>query len=217
MADRLVILLGPPASGKGTQAHELATRFGWRTFSTGAAIRSHVQRRTPFGLEFAAMLGSAYLLPDETVIDLIRAELRDHRGGLVLDGFPRTLPQAVLFDDYCTARGWKIDAVIAILAGRADLAPRVRERITCTNCGGTFNISTDRVHPGDICPHCRGTLARRQDDTPEVFDERFAEYEKLTMPLIDYYNQRGILHSFSALTPPGDIASGIASVFTTIP
>ena len=217
MADRLVSLLGPPASGKGTQAHELSLRFGWRTFSTGAAIRSHVKRGTAFGKKCESMLASAYLLPDATIIELIQAELADHTGGLVLDGFPRTVRQADLFGEYCDSRGWQIDAVIAITATREELAPRVLGRVTCAACGGTFNDSLDHVSPGDVCPHCTGTLTRRQDDTPEVFDERFNEYEKLTMPLIDYYNRRGVLRSYSAMTPPREIADQLESFFKTIP
>ena len=219
MADsRLVILLGPPACGKGTQAKELNIRFGWRTFSTGAAIRSHVQRGTPFGLRFRELLGSAYLLPDAVISELVAAELKDHEGGLVLDGFPRTMPQADLFDRYCQERGWKIDAVIAITASHVELAPRVLSRLTCQDCGGTFHDGPPEGRSiGSPCPDCPGSLTRRKDDTPEVFAERFAEYDSLTKPLIGRYGARGILHTFSALTPSGQLADQIEELLASLP
>lgn len=213
----LVILLGPPASGKGTQAKELHARFGWKTFSTGAAIRSHVERGTPFGERCRAMLGSAYLLPDAMILELVRAELADHQGGLVLDGFPRTLEQARLFDDYCQERHWQIDAVIAIEATESELAARVVSRLTCPKCGGTYRAGDQGLALGMPCPACQKPLARRKDDTPEVFAERFAEYERLTHPLVDFYASRGILHRFNALTPSPELADHIESLFQTIP
>jgi adenylate kinase len=217
MVDRLVILLGPPASGKGTQAFGIAARFGWRTFSSGAAIRSHVRRGTAFGRKYEAMLASAYLLPDETILELIQDELKDHGGGLVLDGFPRTIPQAEMFGVYCLSRGWKIDAALAIVASREELAPRVLARVTCAECGGTFNGTMDRVVPGDPCPYCQGMLMRRLDDTPGLFDERFTEYEKLTRPVIAYYEKLGLMHSFSAMSPPMELASQIEALLISLP
>lgn len=213
MGPRLVILLGPPACGKGTQAKELHARFGWKTFSTGAAIRSHVERGTAFGERCRAMLGSAYLLPDEVIIELVREELGNHEGGLVLDGFPRTLPQARLFDVCCEEKQWTIDAVIAIEASEEELASRVISRLTCPNCGGTYREGESNIAIGQPCPVCQSPLARRKDDTPEVFVERFAEYQKLTYPLVDFYASRGILHRFSALTPSAALSDQIESLF----
>ena len=211
----LVILLGPPASGKGTQARLLEETFGWRAFSTGAAIRSHVERGTAFGKRCRDLLGTAYLLPDDFIIELVRSELDGASGGLVLDGFPRTLPQARMFDELCAENGWKIDAVIALVASESDLAERVIHRLTCTSCGGTFREGEPGApSDGGPCPHCGAIVGRRKDDRPEVFAERFAEYEKLTRPLLDYYAPRGILRTFDAMLPAPEKARLILDLFS---
>jgi adenylate kinase len=210
----LVILLGPPASGKGTQARVLHERFGWRAFSTGAAIRSHVERNTPFGQRCRDLLGSAYLLPDDFILELVRFELEGVEGGLVLDGFPRTVRQAEMFDQLCTERGWKIVAVIALDASESELAERVIHRLTCTACGGTFREGEPNAPvEGGACPLCGAIVGRRKDDQPDVFAERFAEYEKLTRPLLDYYTPRGIVRHFHALLPSAEMARRIADHF----
>jgi adenylate kinase len=210
----LVILFGPPASGKGTQARVLQERFGWRAFSTGAAIRSHVQRDTPFGKRCRDLLGCAYLLPDDLILDLVRSELEGVEGGLVLDGFPRTVRQAEMFDDLCSERGWKIDAVIALVATASELAERVIHRLTCTACGGTFREGDPDAPPdAGPCPHCGAIVGRRKDDRAEVFAERFAEYENLTRPLLDYYAPRGIVHVIHAMLPAAEKARVINELF----
>lgn len=214
----LVILLGPPASGKGTQARILHDAFGWRAFSTGAAIRSHVERNTSIGQRCRNLLGSAYLLPDDFILELAREELRDAEGGLVLDGFPRTVGQARLFDDLCAEKGWTISAVIAIEANEKDLAERVIHRLTCSACGGTFRegIPDAPVMDG-ACPICGGKISRRKDDRPEVFAERFAEYDRLTRPLLDYYAPRGIVSRHDALLPSAELAANIRARFLSRP
>lgn len=217
-AEPLVILIGPPASGKGTQARILHERFGWRAFSTGAAIRSHVERDTAIGRRCRDLLGSAYLLPDDFILELAREELRDAQGGLVLDGFPRTIGQARLFDELCREKGWKIDAVLAIEAAEEELAERVIHRLTCSACGGTFREGMPDAPPmGGICPLCGGAISRRQDDRPEVFAERFAEYARLTRPLLDYYAPRGIVSHYSAMLPSAELAARIEARFSTRP
>ena len=190
-------------------------RFGWRTFSTGAAIRSHVERDTAFGKRCRDHLGTAYLLPDELILDLVRSELEGVRGGLVLDGFPRTVRQAQMFDGLCSEKGWKIDAVLALVGTEEALAERVTHRLTCTACGGTFREGEiGAPADGGACPHCGATVGRRKDDRPDVFAERFAEYEKLTRPLLDYYAPRGILHSLDAMLPAPEKARVINETFT---
>lgn len=211
----LVILIGPPASGKGTQARILHERFGWRSFSTGASIRSHVERDTPFGRRCRDLLGTAFLLPDDFILELVRSELEIVDGGLVLDGFPRTLRQAEMFDELCSERGWKIDAVIAIEATQDELAERVIHRLTCTACGGTFREGEPGAPiDGGICPRCGGTVGRRKDDRPEVFAERFAEYAKWTLPLLDYYAPRGIVLRFHAMLPSAEMAMRLTDHFS---
>lgn len=212
----LVILFGPPASGKGTQARLLQERYGWRTFSTGAAIRSHVEMNTPFGQRCRDLLGSAYLLPDEFILELVRSELGNVEGGLVLDGFPRTVRQACLFDELCAEKGWKIDVVIALEGTESELAERVIHRLTCSVCGGTFREgAAGAPKEGGPCPLCGATVGRRKDDLPQVFAERFAEYEKLTRPLLDFYAPRGIVRRFSAKLSAVEMASRINELFST--
>lgn len=216
MAPRLVILLGPPACGKGTQAKLLGDLYGWRTFSTGAAIRSHVQQGTEFGKRFEEMLGSAYLLPDSVILELVKSELEDHTGGLILDGFPRTVPQACMFDDLCAHKGWKIDAVISFEASEQALEARVANRLTCMSCGGTYRQGMHGLLLDSPCPHCGGKLGRRKDDSSEVFKQRFQEFLSLTQPLVDFYKRRGLLHRIDALTPSNVLALQLESYLTTL-
>lgn len=203
MASPLLILLGPPASGKGTQARYLEERFGWKAFSTGAAIRHHVAEGTPLGREARALLANGYLLPDDVILRLVAEELRDHRGGLLLDGFPRTLGQATAFDDLCADLGWRLDAVIALEGTADELVHRVASRLTCPACGAIYRAGTGPAAPelGSPCERCGTPLVRREDDRPEVFRERFAEYQRLTAPLVPYYDRRRLLHRISALLP----------------
>jgi len=195
----VTVLLGPPACGKGTQAQRLQSELGWRAYSTGAAIRDHVERRTDYGLRCAEAMAKAYLLPDELVMELVRADLAAETRPVALDGFPRTLEQAGLLDEWLESEGKFVVAVIYLAGSAVELEPRVVARLTCPSCGFTGREGCDKLFAGAACGICGTPLVHRSDDTPEIFRRRYVEFEEKTLPLVDFYASRGILHEIPAL------------------
>jgi len=195
----VIVLLGPPACGKGTQAQRLETDMGWRAYSTGAAIRDHVERNTPFGQRCADAMADAYLLPDALVMELVRTDLAGEQRPVVLDGFPRTLAQARQLDPWLESEAKPLRAVIHLSGSAADMEPRVISRLTCPSCGFTGREGANKLETGAPCPSCATPLVHRSDDTPEIFRRRYAEFEEKTLPLVDFYHDRGILHEIPAM------------------
>ena len=190
-------MLGAPASGKGTQAARLAKHFGLPDFSTGALIRSEQQRGSNLGRLADRFLAGGGFLPDDLIIELMLRWLDDHGSeGFVLDGFPRTLPQAEALDQSLADAGDQIDAVVLLDTGLGTLRGRSAKRLHCSLCGGTFRIGDAQlIGVGKGCPDmaCQGTLEPRRDDEPQTYAGRLANYQKLTQPLIRYYSRNSIL------------------------
>jgi len=208
----VIVFLGPPGAGKGTQAKRLATDLGVRHVSTGDVLRSAVERGTELGRTAAAYLDKGALVPDETMLALI-AELldrRDHDRGLVLDGFPRTAPQAEGLDRLLRERGRELDAVILLDIAEEEAVRRLTSRVCCSKCGGITNLLADPSAADGVCDACGGRLERRSDDTPDVIRARFKEYRALTQPTLDYYRARGMLRRVDAGRPIDDVAGDIA-------
>jgi adenylate kinase len=185
-----MVLIGPPASGKGTQAAQLHDFLGVPTVSTGAMLRQEMQSGSDLGQEAARYLDQGHLLPDELMLGVVKHWLDSQAGGFVLDGFPRTLAQAEAFDEVLEDRGETLSAAIFLDCQEPLLEDRICRRLHCGRCGAIVRLGTHVQAVEDGCPKCEGVLLKRDDDTLETFRERMAEYRKKTFPVVPYYESR---------------------------
>ena len=188
-----IILFGPPGAGKGTQAEIISKTLGIPTISTGAIIRAAVKEGTPMGLSAKAFMDAGALVPDEVVIGIIKERLAkdDCKEGFILDGFPRTVPQAIALDNM----GIQIDVVASLEVSDDTIVERMSGRRVCPACGATFHTIYNPSSTGSKCDVCGAELLIRNDDKPEVVLNRLDTYHKETEPLKDYYGDKGILKS----------------------
>ena len=186
-----LILLGAPGAGKGTQAEILCDRLNIPTISTGNMIREALKSGTEMGLKAKAFIEAGQLVPDEVVIGIVRDRLQqdDCKGGFILDGFPRTIPQAEALD----RMGVTIDRVVDINVPDEVITRRVSGRRVCLDCGNTYHIETKKPQKDGVCDRCGSTLVQRKDDQPETVEERLHVYHEQTEPLRDYYAAAGKL------------------------
>ena len=186
-----LILLGAPGAGKGTQAEILCERLNIPTISTGNMIREAMKSGTEMGLKAKAYAEAGKLVPDEVVIGIVDERLRqdDCKNGFILDGFPRTIPQAEALD----RMGITIDRVVDINVPDEVITRRVSGRRACLDCGSTYHIDTKKPNVEGICDRCGSTLVQRKDDLPETVQERLHVYHAQTEPLRDYYAAAGKL------------------------
>ncbi len=186
-----LFLLGAPGAGKGTQAEILCERLNIPTISTGNMIREALKSGTEMGLKAKAFIEAGQLVPDEVVIGIVDERLRqdDCKNGFILDGFPRTIPQAEALD----RMGVTIDRVVDINVPDEVIARRVSGRRVCLDCGNTYHIETKKPRVDGVCDRCGSTLVQRKDDQPETVQERLSVYHAQTEPLRDYYAAAGKL------------------------
>ena len=186
-----LILLGAPGAGKGTQAEILCESLNIPTISTGNMIREALKSGTEMGLKAKAYIEAGQLVPDEVVIGIVDERLRqdDCKNGFILDGFPRTIPQAEALD----RMGVTIDRVVDINVPDEVIARRVSGRRVCLDCGNTYHIETKKPRVDGVCDRCGSTLVQRKDDQPETVQERLSVYHAQTEPLRDYYAAAGKL------------------------
>ncbi len=190
----LAVLLGPPGAGKGTQAGRVSDSFGIPQISTGDILRENVRTGTRLGERARAFMEKGELVPDGLIVDLIaeRIEQPDAEGGFLLDGFPRTIPQAVALDDLLRQKRRTLDGVVLIDVGDEEIVQRIGGRYLCRGCGRDTNMPGLESGPG-TCPHCGGELYQRDDDRPETVLRRLKVYRELTAPLVEYYEGKGLL------------------------
>jgi adenylate kinase len=213
-----IILLGPPGAGKGTQARRLVEGRGMVQLSTGDMLRAARTSGTEMGRRVAEVMDRGHLVTDEVVIGLIRERLRSGGlgGGVIFDGFPRTLPQAEALGEMLEAEGMRLDHVVEMrLAGDGDdvLVARVSGRSTCATCGEVYHDVTKPVPPGGACVVCGGaTFSRRADDNAESMKTRLLAYYKQTGPLIGYYFCKGLLRPVDGLAEIDEVAAEVAAL-----
>lgn len=215
--DHRLVLIGAPASGKGSQAKRLAKKLGIRHLSTGAVIREHMRRKTELGERCRDTMNEARLVPDEIVMEVVTSELGNHQGGYVLDGFPRTLAQAEMLADWLDQKGDELTAVISLEVPKEDLAQRVLSRVVCLDCGHPFRLGGRVSSVDQACPECGGKLGQRADDNIEMFHQRYGEFEALTVPLIDYYSHRGLLQTVDGGRLPDEVFTEIENLLDLQP
>ncbi len=200
-----LILLGAPGAGKGTQATRISDKYNLPHISTGDILRKNIKEGTKLGIEAKSYIDAGKLVPDEVVINIVKDRLQqaDCKNGFILDGFPRTCPQAEALDKVT-----KIDAVINIAVDPALIVNRITGRRMCA-CGESYHIS---MGIGDTCPKCGSKLYQRDDDKEETVKERMQVYENQTAPLIDYYTAKGLVVDVDGGKPLNEVFEQISKV-----
>ncbi len=214
-----LILLGPPGAGKGTQAQRMVERYEIPQISTGDILRAAVKQGSPLGKQAKSFMDRGELVPDEVVIGMIDERLRDsdcHRG-FILDGFPRTIPQAEALQSILTKIGKGINHVINIEVEAEELVRRLTGRRTCKNCGGMFHVLFHPPRVEGACDRCGGPLYQREDDREETIRTRLREYERQTAPLIQYYQKKKLLRSIQGAGGQNQIFEQILRVLDAKP
>jgi adenylate kinase len=215
----IIILLGPPGAGKGTQAKELAARRGLVQLATGDMLRAAVAAGTAIGVRAKSIMESGGLVPDEVVIGIVaeRIDQPDCRNGVILDGFPRTLPQASALDEVLRRKRTGLDAVIELKVDEKVLVERISGRFSCARCKASYHDLYKRPQVDGVCDVCQGTqFERRKDDSAETVRERLMVYYRETSPLIGYYYCKANLHTVDGMAPIEEVATAIAGILDGI-
>lgn len=209
-AVKVLLLLGPPGSGKGTQAERLAKHLSIPAISTGEMIRAEVRAGTELGKKAQAIMVTGALLDDATVNDIVASRLSqpDCAAGFMLDGYPRSVPQAEYLGSLLAKLGHPQPTVIHIDVANEHLIARTCQRRFCTQCGHIYNLLSHSPKQQGICDLCGGALAQRADDCEGTVRNRLAAYEKSTAPLIDYYSQ-GAYHRVDGAGAPDDVFADV--------
>jgi adenylate kinase len=210
-----LILLGPPGAGKGTQAKRLEQRHGLVQLATGDMLRRAVASGSPLGEKVKAIMEAGRLVPDEIIIEMIadRIAAPDAAHGFILDGFPRTVPQAEALDAMLAEHGRKLDHVILMEVDEAALVDRIAGRFTCQACGASYHERYKRPRVEGVCDVCGSTdLVHRADDRPEAVATRLAAYRNQTAPILPYYRARGILRSVDGVAEIDEVTREIEAV-----
>ncbi len=188
-----VILFGPPGAGKGTQGDLLAESTGLRKLSTGDLLREAVRAGTPLGLEARKFMDAGELVPDQVMLGLMKETLQSENGtrGFILDGFPRTLPQAEALNAMLLGIGKPLSGVLVLDVGDDEIVKRLSGRRSCPNCGAVYNLYFDPPKQPGICDKCGSALVQRKDDASDTVQRRLGVYREQTAPVLDYYKRTG--------------------------
>jgi adenylate kinase len=208
-----LVLLGAPGVGKGTQADEIAKRFGPPHISTGELLRAAIRDGSPLGRRVAAIVERGELVPDALIGEVMEERLsrKDAERGFVLDGFPRTVAQADLLDRILARRGQTLDRVILIEVGEPEIIERIAGRRSCGRCGAVYHVRYNPPKVEGICDRCGSELRQRPDDAEEVIAERLRAYRELTAPLVERYRKAGLLLQVDGRGRPEEVFGRIAA------
>ena len=211
-----IILLGPPGAGKGTQAKMLIEEYQIPQISTGDILRAAVKEGTPLGKEAKSYMDKGALVPDSVVIGIVEERIQepDCKKGYMLDGFPRTVPQAEALDEMLSKLSAQIDHVVSIEVANEELVKRLTGRRTCRECGAGYHVMFDPPKVEGVCDKCGGELYQRDDDNVETVTSRLNVYEAQTLPLIDYYEVKGKIRPIDGVGDIKDIFKRITVVLS---
>ncbi len=214
----LIILLGPPGAGKGTQAERLVAKYSLAYISTGDILRNAVKNRTSLGEQAGKYMDQGQLVPDEVVVGIVNERLLepDCARGALLDGFPRTVVQARALAQALSSMNQKVDRVIHIEVIEEELIARLTGRRVCRECGSSYHVKFNSPKVRNVCDQCGGELYQREDDTLSTVKERLSVYTKQTEPLIDYYQQKDLLVTVNGNQDIEQITNQISSVLDEI-
>ncbi len=202
-----LVLVGPPGAGKGTQAQFIAAHASISKISTGDIFRTNVSQRTSLGVEAQKYMEAGDLVPDEVTINMVRERLAedDAAGGFLLDGFPRTVPQAEVLDQMLAERDTALDVVLELVVDDDEVVRRLSGRRTCRTCGHVWHLDFDPPAREGVCDRCGGELFQRDDDLSATVRHRIEVYADQTAPLVAYYAERGLLVGLDATGPVDDV------------
>ena len=209
-----IIMLGAPGAGKGTQAKRIAEKFGIPHISTGDIFRANIKNGTELGKEAKKYMDEGQLVPDELTVRLLLDRVKDDdcSKGYVLDGFPRTIPQAEVLDSELTKLNEKVDYAIDVDVPDENIVRRMSGRRACLKCGATYHLEYLKPEKDGICDKCGSELVLRDDDKPETVNKRLKVYHEQTQPLIDYYSKKQILHTVDGTVDPDEVFKAIEAI-----
>ncbi|MDP1947708.1 MAG: adenylate kinase [Nitrospirota bacterium] len=211
-----VVFLGAPGVGKGTQAERIASQYRLAKISTGDLLREAVRNQTKLGLEAKSFMDQGQLVPDSVVIGLVREKLGDSScaNGFVLDGFPRTVPQAEELGRVLAAKSSGLDLVVNFQVSREDVVRRLSGRRSCPKCQATFHVDFAKPKVDEVCDRCGDSLVQRNDDRRDAIETRLKVYDEQTAPLVRYYEERRLLSSVDASGSVDVVFEHLAKVLT---
>ena len=209
-----IIMLGAPGAGKGTQAKMIADKYGVPHISTGDIFRANIKNGTELGMEAKKYMVQGLLVPDELTVRILldRVAQDDCKNGYVLDGFPRTIPQAEVLDSELTKLGDHIDYAINVDVPDENIVKRMSGRRACLTCGATYHIEHVPPKKEGICDVCGSELVLRDDDKPETVKNRLNVYHEQTQPLIDFYTEKGVLKTVDGTVPMEEVFAAITAI-----
>lgn len=209
-----IIMLGAPGAGKGTQAKMIANKYGVPHISTGDIFRANIKNGTERGMEAKKYMDQGLLVPDELTVRILldRVAQDDCKNGYVLDGFPRTIPQAEVLDSELTKLGDHIDYAINVDVPDENIVKRMSGRRACLTCGATYHIEHVPPKKEGICDVCGSELVLRDDDKPETVKNRLNVYHEQTQPLIDFYTEKGVLKTVDGTVPMEEVFAAITAI-----
>ncbi len=209
-----IIMLGAPGAGKGTQAKMIAEKYGIPHISTGDIFRANIKEGTPLGKEAKGYMDKGQLVPDELTVKILldRVAKDDCKNGYVLDGFPRTIPQAEVLDKALTELNDKVDFAIDVDVPDENIVKRMGGRRACVTCGATYHIEHVPPKKEGICDKCGSELILRDDDKPETVQKRLSVYHEQTQPLIEYYTKKNILKTVDGTVDMMDVFKAITDI-----
>ena len=209
-----IIMLGAPDVGKGTQAKMIAEKYSVPHISTGDIFRANIKNGTELGMEAKKYMDQGLLVPDELTVKILldRVANDDCKNGYVLDGFPRTIPQAEVLDKALTELGDQIDYAVNVEVPDENIIKRMGGRRACINCGATYHVVFNPTKVEDVCDACGNETVLRDDDKPETVQKRLTVYQDQTQPLIDYYREKNILKSVDGTQPMDKVFADIVAI-----
>ncbi|MBQ9550243.1 MAG: adenylate kinase [Lachnospiraceae bacterium] len=209
-----IIMLGAPGAGKGTQAKRIAEKYGIPHISTGDIFRANIKNGTELGKEAKKYMDEGQLVPDELTVRILldRVADQDCKNGYVLDGFPRTIPQAEVLTKELEKLGEKVDFAIDVDVPDENIINRMSGRRACLKCGATYHLKYLKPAKDGICDKCGSELVLRDDDKPETVKKRLGVYHEQTQPLIDYYTKAGVLHTVDGTKEPDEVFEAIVEL-----
>ena len=209
-----IVIFGAPGSGKGTQSEKIVEKYGINHISTGDVLRAEIKNGTELGQKAKKYMDQGLLVPDELTCDLVmdRIGQEDCKNGFVLDGFPRTIPQAEALDAALVKIGQKMDFAVDVDVPDENIVNRMSGRRACLNCGATYHIVSIPTKVEGICDRCGNPVVLRDDDKPETVQKRLKVYHEQTQPLIDYYKKQNILKSVDGTQPMEKVFADIVAI-----